>query len=261
MDRSEWNSPLPSNTTPSAPTSISNPCPVFQSTSTSSPPRNVGHAHRFMKFILDAGAQVVIPAIEAPVADFKFAKDAVKLSLDQEIKVTQAINGIYDLALKENDHITSTFLQWFIKEQVEEVSSMNDLLKTVERAGEGGLLFVEQFLAQGDHGQSACDRDGGRRRTRRVNMSESAIVLKREITATRIPQGEALILPKGTPVIITQALGGSFTVVVPSEAGLYRIDSEHADALGRENLVTGQSGESGGPVDEAADLGSPKDLL
>jgi ferritin len=111
-----------------------------------------GHAHRFMKFILDAGAQVVIPAIEAPVADFKFAKDAVKLSLDQEIKVTQAINGIYDLALKENDHITSTFLQWFIKEQVEEVSSMNDLLKTVERAGEGGLLFVEQSLAQGAMG-------------------------------------------------------------------------------------------------------------
>ena len=113
-----------------------------------------GHAHRFMKFVLDAGAQVVIPAIEAPVADFKFAKDAVKLSLDQEIKVTQAINSLYDLALKENDHITSTFLHWFIKEQMEEVSSMNDLLKTVERAGEGGLLLVEQFLTRGTMGSS-----------------------------------------------------------------------------------------------------------
>ena len=113
-----------------------------------------GHAHRFMKFVLDAGAQVVIPAIGAPIADFKFAKDAVKLSLDQEIKVTTAINGIYDLALKENNHITSTFLLWFIKEQVEEVSSMSDLLKTVERAGEGGLLLVEQFLASGKIGSS-----------------------------------------------------------------------------------------------------------
>jgi probable FeS assembly SUF system protein SufT len=82
-------------------------------------------------------------------------------------------------------------------------------------------------------------------------MSEPAIVLKREVTATRIPQGEALILPKGTPVIITQALGGSFTVVVPSEAGLYRIDAEHADALGRENLTSAATGETGGPVDEA----------
>jgi len=83
-------------------------------------------------------------------------------------------------------------------------------------------------------------------------MSESATVLKREITATRIPQGEALTLPKGTPVIITQALGGSFTVVVPSEAGLYRIDAEYADALGKESSPDGAAGNSGaaGPVDE-----------
>ena len=53
----------------------------------------------------------------------------------------------------------------------------------------------------------------------------SAITLKREVTATRIPQGESLVLPQGTPVIVTQALGGSFTVVVQSEAGLYRIDA------------------------------------
>lgn len=112
------------------------------------------HAHRFMKFVIDAGGRVVIPQIGAPVPEFKFAKDAVKLSLDQEVKVTQAINGIYDLALKENDHITSTFLRWFIKEQLEEVSSMGDLLKIVERAGEGGLLLVEQFLARGPLGSS-----------------------------------------------------------------------------------------------------------
>src|ERR1700744_2631534 len=119
------------------------------------------HAYRFMRFVLDAGGQVVIPAIEAPVSDFKFAKDAVKLSLDQEVKVTQAINGIYNLAFKENDHITSIFLQWFIKEQVEEVSSMSDLLKTVERAGEGGVLLVEQFLATGRLGSSLSVGAGG----------------------------------------------------------------------------------------------------
>ena len=83
-------------------------------------------------------------------------------------------------------------------------------------------------------------------------MSESAIVLKREITATRIPQGEALTLPQGTPVIITQALGGSFTVVVPSEAGLYRIDAEYADALGKEKPANGAAAQPtvAGPVSE-----------
>src|ERR1700733_12788455 len=82
-------------------------------------------------------------------------------------------------------------------------------------------------------------------------MSESATILTREITATRIPQGEALMLPKGTPVIITQALGGSFTVVVPSEAGLYRIDAEFADALGKEKPAASAPAQSSGPVGEA----------
>jgi probable FeS assembly SUF system protein SufT len=81
----------------------------------------------------------------------------------------------------------------------------------------------------------------------------SAVILKREITAIRIPQGEALTLPQGTPVIITQALGGTFTVVVPSEAGLYRINAEFADALGKESPADDASGQSAGtsPVDEA----------
>ncbi|MGB8356703.1 MAG: putative Fe-S cluster assembly protein SufT [Chthoniobacteraceae bacterium] len=83
-------------------------------------------------------------------------------------------------------------------------------------------------------------------------MNDSATILKREVTATRIPQGEALMLPKGTSVIITQALGGSFTVLVPSEAGLYRIDAEFADALGRENQAPApvESGAESGPVNE-----------
>ena len=83
-------------------------------------------------------------------------------------------------------------------------------------------------------------------------MSGSATVLKREVTATRIPQGEALTLPQGTPVIITQALGGSFTVVVPSEAGLYRIDAEFADALGKDKPEAGAKNgpTESGPVNE-----------
>ena len=83
-------------------------------------------------------------------------------------------------------------------------------------------------------------------------MSESSIALQREITATRIPQGESLTLPQGTLVIITQALGGSFTVVIPSEAGLYRIDAEFADALGREKTVGSDTGaqDASGPLTE-----------
>jgi ferritin len=53
-----------------------------------------------------------------------------------------------DLAIKRNDHITRNFLEWFINEQLEEVSSMDTLLRMIRRAGEKGLLFVESYLTQ-----------------------------------------------------------------------------------------------------------------
>jgi len=106
-----------------------------------------GHALRFIKYIVDAGGRVVIPAIDAPKSKFKTARDAVKLSLDQEVHVTQQINGLVGLARKQNDYITINFLQWFLTEQLEEVSSMDNLLKIIERAG-NDLLQADEYLAR-----------------------------------------------------------------------------------------------------------------
>jgi bacterioferritin B len=121
-----------------------------------------GHAHRFMKYLIDCGCRVLIPALAKPVDRFQFAKDAVRLSYDREMDVTRSINAIQDLAVKNGDHLTITFLQWFIREQLEEVASMEGLLKTVERAGEGGLLLVEQLLGSGglSGGGPAIPNDG-----------------------------------------------------------------------------------------------------
>jgi ferritin len=107
------------------------------------------HAHKFIKFILDTGARVQIPALPAPQGLFKFAEDAVKLSLDQEKAVSAQINALLGKAKAENDYTTDTFLQWFVSEQLEEVSSMADLLAIVQRAGEGNLLRVEEYLIRG----------------------------------------------------------------------------------------------------------------
>ena len=106
-----------------------------------------GHALRFLKYVIDAGGRVVIPAIEAPRSTFKAPTDAVKLSLDQEVKVTHQINALVELARSENDYITINFLQWFLTEQLEEVSSMDNLLKVVQR-GANNLLQVEEYLAR-----------------------------------------------------------------------------------------------------------------
>jgi bacterioferritin B len=106
-----------------------------------------GHALRFIKYVVDAGGRVAIPAIDAPESKFKSAREAVKLSLDQEVHVTKQINALVDLAKKENDHITINFLQWFLTEQLEEVSSMDNLFKIVERAGTD-LLQADEYLAR-----------------------------------------------------------------------------------------------------------------
>ena len=104
------------------------------------------HAMRFIKYILDAGGRVEIPAIPAPQATFTTIESAVALSLEQEKQVTSQINELTELSIKESDHITQTFLAWFLKEQLEEVSSMDNLLKMVQRSGEDRLLYVESYL-------------------------------------------------------------------------------------------------------------------
>lgn len=107
------------------------------------------HAMRFVRYVGDAGGHVAIPAVAAPKSDFATAEQAVKLSLDWEEEVTRQIHALVDLAITENDHTTRNALQWFVNEQLEEVSSMSQLLSVVRRAGEGGLLLVEQYLARG----------------------------------------------------------------------------------------------------------------
>lgn len=64
--------------------------------------------------------------------------------------------------------------------------------------------------------------------------TESNTVTSRDVEVSRIPSGEKITIPAGTQVVITQALGGSFTVLVPSQAGLFRIEGRDADAIGQE---------------------------
>jgi probable FeS assembly SUF system protein SufT len=74
------------------------------------------------------------------------------------------------------------------------------------------------------------------------------ITLTREIEAIQIPSGNKITLSEGTTVLITQALGGAYTVHVPHQAGLFRIAGTDADALGKESHETKATGD--GPFDE-----------
>src|SRR5437870_2177905 len=86
------------------------------------------HAMMMVQYLLDAGAEVAIPGVTAPRTDFADLVAPVALALDQERRVSDQINELAAIARAENDLASEQFMQWFIKEQVEEVSTMNDLL-------------------------------------------------------------------------------------------------------------------------------------
>ena len=106
-----------------------------------------GHALRFIKYVVDAGGRVVIPAIDAPeikIQDTARCGETVTRSGDSRHQSDQRFGRT---RAKANDYITINFLQWFLTEQLEEVSSMDHLLKIIERAGDD-LLQADEYLAR-----------------------------------------------------------------------------------------------------------------
>ena len=92
------------------------------------------HAMMMVRYLLDADAAVAIPGVVAPVTRFEDVVAPVALALEQEKRVTQQVNELIGIARRENDFASDQFMQWFIKEQVEEVSKMSDLLAVVRRS-------------------------------------------------------------------------------------------------------------------------------
>jgi ferritin len=113
------------------------------------------HAMRLVKYLTDVNGHVAIPSIPAPQDHFASAEEAVRCALDSELRVTQQINELVGLAIQHNDYMTKNMLDWFVNEQLEEVSSVETLLGMVRRAGDSGLLLVENYLA--NHGLNSSD--------------------------------------------------------------------------------------------------------
>ena len=107
-----------------------------------------------VQYLLDSDETPAVPAIPAPQTEFSDVVEPVALALAQEKRVTEQIVDLVKLAREEGALVGEQFLHWFLTEQREEVSSMNDLLAVVER-GKDNLLQVEEYLARvqvGDQG-------------------------------------------------------------------------------------------------------------
>ena len=81
------------------------------------------HAMKFVKFVLDAGGKVAIPAVPAPRNEFRSAEDAAQLASTRRSARPSRSTTLVELASAEKNYIATNFLQWFVSEQLEEVSS------------------------------------------------------------------------------------------------------------------------------------------
>jgi ferritin len=100
------------------------------------------HAMKFYKHVFDRGGKVVLKAIPQPTAKFKSPLDVFNIVLEHEKKVTASINRLFELALKEKDYASQNFLQWFIKEQVEEEKNATDIINMLEMIGNTPISLI-----------------------------------------------------------------------------------------------------------------------
>ena len=114
------------------------------------------HAMIMVQFLLDTDEDVKIPDITSQQTKYDDVVGPVKMALEQEKRVSDEINDLFKLARDQGDFRAEQFLTWFVKEQVEEVSSMTDLLNVCEQAKNSPLL-IEDFLAREQIGDEGGD--------------------------------------------------------------------------------------------------------
>ena len=106
------------------------------------------HAQKFVTYLQDRGANVVMKPIDGPPTKWKSPLDAFNEVYKHETKVTAMINALMDLAIAQSDHATISFLKWYVDEQVEEEASADEViqkLKLVDKA-EGGLFLLDKEM-------------------------------------------------------------------------------------------------------------------
>ncbi|MFW5782223.1 MAG: ferritin [Candidatus Muiribacteriaceae bacterium] len=108
----------------------------------------ITHAMKFFRHISERGGRVELDAIEKPLKEWESPLHVFKSALKHEQLVTSLIDGLVDIAIKEKDHASNNFLQWFVAEQVEEEESAGDIVDKLELIGEdrSALFMLDNSL-------------------------------------------------------------------------------------------------------------------
>jgi ferritin len=114
------------------------------------------HALMMVKYLLDANETPVIPGVESPRGGFGDIIEPVRIAFEQEQRVTDQISSLAAIAREAGDYVSEQFTQWFLKEQVEEIATMSDLLAVCERSKERPAE-IEDYLSREHPGDEGGD--------------------------------------------------------------------------------------------------------
>ncbi|HPM04626.1 MAG TPA: ferritin [Candidatus Cloacimonas sp.] len=106
------------------------------------------HAMKFFNYLIERGGKVVLKAIDKPATDFGTPLKAFTEALKHEQFISKSINELMDLAIKEKDHASRSFLQWYVDEQVEEEASVDKVIQKLKMVGDNsqGLFMIDNEL-------------------------------------------------------------------------------------------------------------------
>ncbi len=109
------------------------------------------HARKFYNYINEQGAKITLMAIDQPETDFETVNVMFSKTLEHEQFITKSIHDLVTLARDEHDYATEIFLQWYITEQVEEESNVNELidkLNLIGKEGNGIFMFDKELASR-----------------------------------------------------------------------------------------------------------------
>ncbi len=123
------------------------------------------HMLKLVKFLNERGGKAIIPSLEQPPRDFKSLQNAFDNLLKHEIMVSNEINKLVDICLKEKDYTTHNFLQWYVSEQIEEEALARTILDKLNLIGndKGGLYLFDRDLQNIAVQSAAADNGGGKK--------------------------------------------------------------------------------------------------
>ena len=107
------------------------------------------HMLKIIHYLNNMGISAKIPATKLPTSDFKSLESILKLALKNEQAVTSAIHKLVEIALKDKDHSTNVFLEWFVNEQVQEETKFETLIQKFELIGRDKIAIneIDKILA------------------------------------------------------------------------------------------------------------------